>query len=121
MPELDLPEVPMPQVLDPDRLIMPERDDMTIDEHRGRTDAVLTQLRRTCEYGRQLWHELEAVRAYLGTNVPADADDAQAWLAWRTRYAAVVSSLAGTMGDSGFGADEAMLIAQNHGSFGGQA
>lgn len=105
-------EIPMPELLDPDRLIMPERDDMTIDEHRGRAQAALDALQATCKYGQSLRDELIAVRAYLHDHHPVvDADEAD-WTAWSSRYASVTSVLAGPHGDNGFGAEEAQVIAQ---------
>ena len=121
--------VPMPQILDPDRLPMPERDDMTVDEHRDRAAAVRRELHRTCEYGQALWHTLEAVRQYLVDSLPSEPDadgvvakpatsptgkhDDDGWTVWEQVYGAVTSSLAGVTGDAGYGAEEARVIAQH--------
>ena len=91
--------------------------DHEIDDHRERVDAVLYELRRTCDYGQALRAELQGVREYLSTRVPGDPNDLDAWRTWRIVYASVVSSLAGAKGDSGFGVEEASLIAERHGVY----
>lgn len=113
----DMPPIPKPDVLDPDRLTMPERDDMTVDDHRSRTDAALRELARTCEYGEALREQLQRVREFLAGAVPSSPHDDAAWNAWRAIYGSVVSAMAGPAGDNGFGYQEAVRIAQDHGSF----
>ncbi|WP_375491547.1 hypothetical protein [uncultured Jatrophihabitans sp.] len=121
--------VPMPQILDPERLQMPERDDMRIEDHRAQTASVRHELTRTCEYAQALWHTLEAVRQYLVDSLPSEPDaeggvskpstsptgkdDEDGWTVWEQMYGAVTSSLAGATGDSGYGAEEARVIAQH--------
>ena len=121
--------VPMPQVLDADRLVLPDRDALTNDDYAQRIDLLRTELHRTCDYGRSLWQLLYAVREYLVDSLPdaPDADgirvrtttaptgpsDDEGWHNWMRIYAAVTSSLAGVRGDAGLGSEEAQLIAQH--------
>lgn len=110
--------VPMPQILDAERIRRPERDDMTVHEHQNRAEGFRIELERSCEYGQALWSKLTEVREYLAEQTPGpDADDVQ-WSQWSALYGSVTSSLAGTKGDNGFGAQEATTIAQSRRSNG---
>jgi hypothetical protein len=114
--------IPRPELLDPDRLLSDDRDDMTADEHRNRANQLAGALEDSCRYAQQLWDELQAVREYLVRSLPDDPqrpearrtetapagpDDEAGWHDWIGTYAAVTSVLCGPHGDSGFGADEA--------------
>jgi len=104
--------VPMPQILDPDRLRLPDREHMTVHEHRDRAERYHQELKVTCSYGQQLWAKLTEVREYLAAHTPAaDAGDSD-WSAWSALYGSVTSALASANGDNGFGAQEAELIEQ---------
>jgi hypothetical protein len=120
--------VPMPQILDPDRLLTRERDDMTAGEHRSRAKQFEDALNESCEYAQQLWKRLEQTRDYLVRMLPPDPhdpdysgpygaaptgpDDEAGWEAWIDAYSEVTSALAGPHGDSGYGRSEARLVAQ---------
>ncbi|MBV9821595.1 MAG: hypothetical protein JO144_05075 [Actinobacteria bacterium] len=116
-------EIPQPELLDPDRLLLDDRDNLTADEHASRAALLNKALHDSCDYAQQLWHRLDAVRGYLLDSLPPDPrsvdgparrsaapsgpDDEQGWQNWSAAYAAVTSVLAGPHGDSGFGAEEA--------------
>lgn len=128
-------DVPKPHVLNPDRLLSHEREDMTIDEHRTRGRALESALHESCEYAQQLWDRLDALRHYLvdslpsqpieggrvGGAHPAGPDDEQGWWEWRNAYAGATSVLAGPHEDMGFGAEEADQIARERLAFTGGA
>jgi hypothetical protein len=111
-----------PQLLDPNRTVDPQRDDMTV-THEDAAKELREALEKTCEYGRQLWDHLDAVRHYLMDSLPPDPrsagphtrvsarptgpDDTEGWSKWVDIYASVTSVLAGPHGDSGFGYGEA--------------
>lgn len=114
--------IPTPEILDPDRILVNDRGDFTVD-HESRASQLDTALHDSCAYAQQLWHNLDAVRAYLFNSLPADPhtpgdypttaaspsgpDDEQGWTNWITAYAAVTSTLCGPHGDSGYGLSEA--------------
>lgn len=110
--------VPMPQILDPDRMRLPDREDMTIDEHRDRAARFHDELRVTCDYGQGLWTKLTEVREYLAEHTPAARADDSEWASWSALYGSVTASLASANGDNGFGAQEAELIEQERRSTG---
>jgi hypothetical protein len=126
-------DVPRPDVLNPDRLLSDEREEMTVEEHRSRARELDQALHESCEYGQQLWERLDALRHYLvdmlppqpaegarlGGARPTGPDDEQGWWDWRNAYAGATSVLAGPREDSGFGADEADEIARNRLVFSG--
>lgn len=111
-----------PQLLNPDRIIDPNRDDMTVD-HESAAKELRGALEASCDYGQQLWDHLVAVRQYLMDSLPPDPraasphtqlsahptgpDDAEGWQHWVDMYSSVTSVLAGPHGDSGFGFSEA--------------
>lgn len=111
--------IPVPHVLDPGRLLHNDRADLTKEEHRSRAQLLEKALRETCEYGQQLWDELDAVRQYLMQCLPPDPHEAgpqpmlgaaptgpadeQGWANWRNTFGAVTSVLCGPHGDSGYG------------------
>lgn len=119
--------IPTPQVLDPDRVLTNDRGDVTVD-HEARAALLDEALQATCSYAQQLWHDLDAMRAYLLTSLPPDPrapgphptasasptgpDDADGWENWITAYAAVTSVLCGPHGDSGYGLGEARREAE---------
>jgi hypothetical protein len=111
-----------PELLDPNRPLTHERDDFAMLDHRSQAERLKLALDDSCEYARQLWHQLDEVRAYLVRSLPDDPqrpdaerratsptgpDDEAGWTDWMKTYASVISSLCGPRGDSGFGADEA--------------
>lgn len=126
-------EIPMPHVLDPDRVPGDKREEITVDFHRARAENLQIALEKSCEYAQQLWHDLDAARAYLLACLPPEsptgdvpevmtcaaprgADDWDGWSKWADAYAEITSILAGPHGDSGFGRDEAVREAQLRGA-----
>lgn len=123
--------IPLPQLLDPDRLLLDDRNDLSAEEHAGRATQLDRALHDTCSYAQQLWHELDAVRGYLLDSLPPDRrtadadapgpssaaptgpDDEQGWQNWITAYSRATSALAGPHGDSGFGSEEAQREARD--------
>lgn len=111
-----------PQLLDPDRNVDPNREDITID-HESAAKELREALEATAEYGTQLWDHLDGVRHYLMDSLPPDPraagphtqlgahptgpDDTEGWQRWVDIYASVTSVLAGPHGDSGYGLGEA--------------
>ncbi|HST49964.1 hypothetical protein [Jatrophihabitans sp.] len=127
-------EIPKPELLDPDRLLLDDRNDLTADEHASRAALLNQALHESCGYAQQLWQSLDAVRGYLLDSLPPDPhaldpdaldqpgrrsaaptgpDDEAGWENWITAYATVTSVLAGPHGDSGFGSDEARREARD--------
>jgi hypothetical protein len=122
-------EIPQPEVLDPDRMLLADRDDLTADDHASRAALLGQALHESCAYARQLWQSLDAVRGYLLDSLPPDPhaagrsgrrsaaptgpDDDEGWESWITAYAAVTSVLTGPHGDSGFGSEEARREARD--------
>jgi hypothetical protein len=120
--------IPQPEVLDPDRVLSTDRDAMTLEDHRSRADLLDAALHETCEYARQLWEDLNHLRGYLLASLPPDPrspgphtspgasptgpDDEQGWQDWIAAYAAVIATLAGPHGDSGYGLGEARREAE---------
>lgn len=111
-----------PDVLDPERVLTRDRDEMTDDDHRTRAQLLNRALRESCAYANQLWDQLDAARRYLvaalpappenareaiGPAAPTGRDDATGWQAWEDIYAAVTGALAGPRGDQGYARDEA--------------
>jgi hypothetical protein len=124
-------EIPMPNVLDPDRMVSNSRDDMSVHDKAGLSEDLEEALHQSCQYGQQLWRDLDAVRGYLldslppvpgeisGTGrldatsaAPTGPEDEEGWQNWIAAYAAVTSALAGPHGDSGYGISEARREAQ---------
>jgi hypothetical protein len=123
--------IPLPQLLDPDRLLLDDRNDLSAEEHADRATQLNRALHDTCSYAQQLWHELDAVRGYLLDSLPPDRrtadadahgrssaaptgpDDEQGWQNWITAYSRATSALAGPHGDSGFGSEEARREARD--------
>jgi hypothetical protein len=118
--------IPAPHLLDPDRLLDPQRDGFTVD-HESRAEMYKDGLRETCEYAQQLWQTLDSVRGYLLDSLPSDPrepgehvscasptgpDDEPGWTNWVGTFASVTSVLCGPHGDSGFGYGEARRAAQ---------
>jgi hypothetical protein len=121
-------EIPMPEVLDPDR------PRLVAQEHEGdaqaRVETIDAAFHKTAEYGQQLWQSMAEVRQYLLDSLPPDrrhpggeddrlgaaptgpADDA-GWDRWISTYAMVTSALAGQHGDSGYGLSLAEQEAAN--------
>lgn len=114
--------IPIPQVLDPDRILDNSRSDLVAD-HEARAQLLEAALHDTCDYAQQLWHDLDAMRGYLLHSLPPDPrtpsshpvssasptgpDDDSGWDNWVTAYASVTSVLCGPRGDSGYGLGEA--------------
>lgn len=119
--------VPVPNVLNDDRVLDDDRDDMRAD-HQARADACKKGYIEAAEYAKQLWNALAAARTYLWESLPSDPrdpgarprtstaptgpDDEAGWNAWIDAYAGVTSVLCGPHGDSGFGAGEARETAR---------
>jgi len=127
-------EIPMPEVLDPDR------PRLVALEHEGdpqvRADAIDAAFRKATDYGQQLWRSLEELRQYLLDSLPPDRrhpggdaerlgtsptgpDDDAGWDRWIGTYAMVSSALAGPHGDSGYGLRQAEQEATNRRSAAG--
>lgn len=116
-----------PELLDPDRVLDPNRDDFTVD-HESAAKELRDALEKTSHYAQQLWDRLDAVRHYLRFMLPPDPrsagphtqvgarptgpDDTDGWSKWVDIYGSVVSVMAGPHGDSGFGYGEARNIAR---------
>ncbi len=126
-------KIPMPQVLDPDRVPGDKREQITVDFHRNRAENLQIALDESCAYAQQLWRDLNAARGYLVASLPPEsptgddgeaqtcaaprgASDADGWARWGDAYAAITSVLAGPHGDSGFGRSEAVREAQLRGA-----
>jgi hypothetical protein len=122
-------EIPRPELLDPDRILLEDRNDLTADDHANRAALLGHALHESCSYAQQLWQSLDAVRGYLLDSLPPDPrssdepsrrsaapagpDDDAGWENWIAAYAAVTSVLAGPHGDSGFSSDEAQREARD--------
>lgn len=118
--------IPTPKVLDPNRILDNDRNDLTAD-HEARAALLEAALHESCAYAQQLWDTDNALRAYLMSSLPdprspgahprvgaspAGPDDDQGWDNWIDAYAAVTSVLCGPQGDSGFGLGEARHAAE---------
>lgn len=118
--------IPQPHLLDPDRILDPQRDDLTAD-HESRAQMYQDGLRESCAYAQQLWQTLDGVRAYLMDSLPPDPrapdahvtcasptgpDDEQGWVHWIDMFSVVTSVMCGPHGDSGFGYGQAREAAQ---------
>ena len=117
-----------PDILDSDRCTdsvqnAKPAEAQSAQEVREALERTQTQLRRTRDYGRTLWIELEEARRYLLDEVAGGEDghhramltDSGAWQAWVDLFAQLSSALAGAAGDGGFGRSEARLVARAHG------
>jgi hypothetical protein len=120
--------IPTPRLLDPDRPLSNERGGFTVNDEEPPAEQFKEALRDTCEYAQQLWDNLNAVREYLMTSLPADPrspgphpnagasptgpDDEEGWQNWIAAYASVTSVLCGPQGDSGYGLGEARHAAE---------
>lgn len=121
--------IPVPNVLNPHRVLSDKRDEMTLVDHQERADRLERALEQSCSYGRQLWDQLEAIREYLIACLPSDprtqptaarrgarpegVSDDDGWAGWVQAYSSVTSALAGPRGDAGHGLSEARLIEQD--------
>ncbi len=119
--------IPTPRLLDPQRPLSDDREHFTINDEPA-AEALKEALRETCAYAQQLWDNLDAVRQYLMTSLPADPrspgprpspgasptgpDDEQGWQNWIAAYASANSVLCGPQGDSGYGLGEARHAAE---------
>jgi hypothetical protein len=123
-PTSDIEEIPMPAILDPYEVVLVRADNerRSVKGQRG-----AHRVEELCEYGAQLWHEVDALRHYLlqslpeeaggaraSGNVPADMHDDAAWSNWINAYAHATAVLAGPNGDMGYGLEEARRQAQLH-------
>jgi hypothetical protein len=122
-------DIPRPALLDPDRLLLDDRNDLSAEEHANRAALLDKALHGTCAYAQQLWQDLDAMRGYLLDSLPPEQatagdghrrsaaptgpDDEEGWANWTAAYAAVTSVLVGPHGDSGFGMDEARREARD--------
>jgi hypothetical protein len=121
-------EIPMPGVLDPDRVRPNDDAELSDAERRDRAQRLERALQDSCAYGQLMWRQLQSVRAYLLSSLPPDPHgqplavrrgaapespgDEAGWAAWMSAYTEVTSRLAGPRGDSGFAASEAQRVAQ---------
>src|SRR3954462_9125240 len=111
--------IPEPELLDPGRMLVDDRDGFTVDDHRDRANLLAAALEDSCRYAQALWQQLDDVRGDLIRCLPGDPprpharrhataptgpDDEAGWDDWIATYAAVTSVLCGPHGDSGFGA-----------------
>lgn len=118
--------IPQPLVLDPDRELSDDREDMTVEEHRSRARRLDAALHDTCDYAKQLWTDVARARQYLFDSLPPDPrrpaservgtsptgpDDDAGWQRWEDAYSELTSVLAGPHGDSGMGRSEARAAA----------
>jgi hypothetical protein len=126
--EIAMQPIPMPEVLDPDRVSRDEREGMTAEDHRSQAELLDKALHETCDYARTLWDHLDANRAYLLDSLPPDPripgkpttagasptgpDDDDGWQHWITAFSRTTSALCGPRGDSGFGLSQAREAAQ---------
>lgn len=119
----------MPSVLDPHRMVSNSRDDMSVHAKAGLSEDLEEALQQSCDYGQQLWRDLDAVRGFLLDSLPpvpgevsgrqgatsaapTGPEDEEGWQNWMAAFAAVTSALAGPHGDSGYGMSEARREAQ---------
>ena len=121
-------EIPMPEMLDPNRMLINDRGNMQSQSDHDRAKLLDQGLHETAEYGQNLWNVLDQVRHYLLDSLPPDPrspgphptasasptgpDDETGWKAWMELYARVNSVLTGPQGDSGYGLNEAKREAQ---------
>ena len=115
-------EIPMPEVLNPERIDALGEQGGSERHHR----LVAEALYQACEYGRALWSELELTRRYLLQQVARGSEDGpvlaeqpllrseQDWATWAARYASIFSRLCGPQGDEDLGKREALHEAQAH-------
>jgi hypothetical protein len=123
-----LDEIPKPQMLDPDRMLINTRGNMGGEEQETRAQILEQGLHQSCGYAEQLWETLDGIRHFLVEMLPPDPrtpnpratasasptgpDDEQGWQRWIQAYAAVNSVMTGPNGDSGYGLKEARRQAQ---------
>lgn len=89
--------------------------------------VVREAMEAACDYGRQLWRDVDALRSYLLRSLPSDPsapgphtgatsprgpDDDTGWQDWVGAYGEASSVLAGPDGDSGFGLKQAQHEAE---------
>lgn len=118
--------IPQPHILDPDRILSDDREEMTAAEHRSRAQELDAALHESCAYAQQLWTDVARARQYLYDSLPPDPrhptvervgatpngpDDEQGWQHWMDAYSELTSVLAGPHGDSGMGVKEAQNAA----------
>lgn len=114
--------IPEPHILDPDRVLTDDREEFTAEEHRSRAQELDKALHESCAYAKQLWTDVARARQYLFDSLPPDPrhpvveqvgaspsgpDDEQGWQRWIDAYSELTSVLAGPLGDSGMGVQEA--------------
>lgn len=120
--------IPPPELLNPDRVLRDDRQDMTAEDHRSQAQLLDKALHESCAYAQQLWDDLNAVRGYLLDSLPPDPrhrgahdtlassptgpDDELGWQNWINAFSSVTSVLCGPRGDSGFGRGQALEEAQ---------
>lgn len=121
-------EIPMPELLDPSRMLINDRGNMNAAGHAQRAELLDRGLHESCEYAQELWQALDRVRHYLHDSLPPDPrapsprprqgasptgpDDDTGWKAWMEMFAMTNSVLTGPQGDSGYGLNEARREAQ---------
>lgn len=118
--------IPLPSVLESDRGHL-QGNENAADSAEEQLQQVRAALDVACRYGQELWHGVDALRAYLLHSLPPDPrtpgrhltsasptgpDDEAGWQNWMAAYAQAHSVLAGPQGDSGFGVSEAEREAQ---------
>ena len=80
--------IPKPEVLDPNRVLRDDREEMTAAEHRNQAQLLDGALHQSCDYAGQLWDTLESVREYLYASLPAAPSTADRPDADQGRFAA---------------------------------
>lgn len=115
-------EIPLPEVLNPDRV----EPYATREELPQLHERTVRALHEACEYGQRLWRELDRTRYYLlqqvargeqngpvvagGTMLRNEHD----WEIWAALYGSMFSVLCGPGGDEDLGKHEALYEAQRH-------
>lgn len=113
-------EIPRPQTLDAGRPMLHDRDTLPVPgDLREEVPALRHALRESCEYAGQLWEQLQSVREFLVRMLPPSPGftDERGWQDWTDTYTAILSTLAGPRGDSGWAHDEARRLVRDRRDF----
>ncbi len=112
-------DIAPPSVLNPERLTIDDRNEMTAEQHADLAEDLHRELGVTCEYATKLWQALDGMRAYLLESAPENPrtvtgearsaasptgpDDDAGWESWATAYASISSVLVGPLGNDSYG------------------
>ena len=112
-------DIAPPSLLNPERLSIDDRNEMTAEQHADRAEALHRELNATCEYATKLWQALDGMRAYLleaapqnprtvtgearSAATPTGPDDDAGWESWATAFASISSILVGPLGNETYG------------------